>query len=738
ANLDRASVKFFFGTTEMAVSNRKPNMVTLTLPAGSAKSGQLSVRDGSATVYRLTSVDSRSPYTAGRLLIRFRDGAPRATVESAMQAAGITYYRYPGMNYLVASHNPDVSFDTVATRLKANAVFDQVSREAIFSTKGAPEDARYPEQWALPRINAPAAWDISKGSPDVVVAVLDTGIQTNHPDLATNIYVSPGETAGNNVDDDRNGRVDDVRGWNAYDQNGLTEDDNGHGTQVAGVIAAVQDKVGVTGLAPLTRILPVKVSNSSGLATSASLIDGINYAVRNRASVICMSIGANIDDPAVRDAVSFATTFNVTVAAPMGNEGTNLRQYPAAWSNQLNLLAVGATNSTDSRAAWSNFGDWMTVSAPGDSILTTTLGSGYGVVSGTSFAAAHVAGQAALIKSLKPSWSPTMLRSLIVSTAVDKGVAGFDTYFGNGRITMDSNTMGNLLGLILDDMGVRVSSEHEAGRTPADMAVDKNSETLWSSARTAEMTPQFMRLDMGQSSRLTSIAALPAGHYSYLFPASFTIELSNDDVTWRPVIQQTNFRIPESTWHRWNITPTQARYVRFNITETRKNTDNALHYAQIAEVAFNGEENNVVMNSSSVFYGSAYPSAFLTDGKNDTMWVSTVRGTSQREFAIADLKVNRTFRSIKLLSPPEIISGAFPKAIDFYTSNDKVNWTYVKSFRGLTSLAATWYTFAVPETSGRYIRIDVPETNTTSSKGALYSGNFANGFFTSIAEVSVE
>ena len=736
-NLDRTSLRFFFGTATMQILRQEKNLVEIARPTGSAFSGQITIRDGSTTIYRAASIDARSPYVFGRLLVRFREGAPRATIETALQSSGITYYRYPGLNYVVASHAPNQSFDSVALALRKHTVVEHVSRETIFSSKGAPADPLYEQQWALPLINAPAAWGVSEGSPDVVVAVLDTGVAIDHPDLVENIHKNTLETADNGIDDDRNGRTDDINGWNSYYQNGNVNDDNGHGTAVAGIIAAAKNDIGIAGFAPKTRILPCKVSNTRGLATSASLVDGINYAVRNRAMVMCIGVASPIDDPAVRDAVQFATSFNVTVVAPMGNDGSSLRQYPAAWSNQINLLAVGATNSSDGRPTWSNSGDWISVVAPGDRILTTTSDGAYGTVTGTSYAAAFVAGQAALLKSLKPSWTPAMVKNMITSSAVDRGTPGFDNLFGHGRITMSSAELGSLLGHIQEGMGILGSSNHEAGRNPWELVGDRDTETFWSSSRTSDNVPQWLRLDLGKSTRLNSIAAIPTGHYSYLFPADFTIEVSDDEATWRQVARETDFRIKESTWHRWSFTPLTARYVRFSVTKTRKNQDNGLHYAQIAEVAFNGEENNIVINASSNLYG-AYPSRNMMDGDPSSFWVTTARPRSQREFAIVDLGLNRTFKALKLLSPPEIIGGAFPKDIDFYASNDKVNWAWVKGFKGLTSLPATWYTFSVPETSARYIRLDIQATHAVKSKGALFAGNFVNGHVAAVAEVDVE
>ncbi|MEB3222146.1 MAG: S8 family serine peptidase [Candidatus Sericytochromatia bacterium] len=736
-NLNRASLRFFLGSSELAVTRRLSHTVTLSV-TGATTSGTFSVQDAGRTIYSVPAMDARGSTVFGRVLVRFREGSSRAAVEAALLAAGITYYRYPGLNYVVACHRPDVTFDSVSTQLKAHTVFDQVTRETVFGVKGTPVDPRYAEQWALKQVNAEAAWSFTDGSPDVIVAILDTGINTTHPDLASNLAVNARETPGNRIDDDNNGRIDDVNGWNCLEQTGIVEDDNGHGTQAAGIVGAVENDVGIVGLAPKTRLLPCKVATSEGLSTSSSIVDGINYAVRNRASVILLAQASSVADPAVRDAMEFATTFNVTCVAPMGNDGNSVPNYPAAWANELNFFAVGASNRTDARPSWGNTGGWMTVCAPGEGILTTTRGGSYATVSGTSFAAAHVAGQAALIKALKPSWTPAMVREMVSKSAIDRGSLGYDTTFGHGRITMDSAAFGNLLGQILDGMGIKTSSEHFSGLAVADMANDRNSETIWSSARTGGFEPQWLRVDLGKPTRLTSIAALTPSFYGYLFPASFQVQLSDDDVSWRTVATETDLSLPDSTWRRWNIAATTARYVRFNVTKSRQNIDNQLYYAQIAEVAFNGEENNIVLNSSTSYYGTSYPTAHMVDKDPNTMWVSAPRGGMTREFAIVDLKVSHAFRTIKLLSAPPIIANSFPRAIDFYTSNDKVNWVYLKSFKNLTSLPATWYTFSVPDVSARYIRIDIPETNRVRGAGSLYGGYGIDGFLASVAEVEVQ
>lgn len=739
AKLNKAGLKFYIGATEMAVVKKAAHQVVLRLPATfKGSSGIITVKDGTTQVVR-TSADAKNVYVAGRVVVRFKEGAPRATIEAALLAAGVTYYRYPGMNYVVAYHAPDVTFDQMRTKLQAASVFEAVTRDTIYYGKAVyPTDPRYGEQWPLPKINAPAGWPYSAGSPDVVVAVLDTGVNLSHPDLAVNVFKNIDEIAGNNKDDDNNGRVDDVAGWNSYDQTGLTEDDNGHGTEMAGIVAANQDNVGIVGLAYDSRILPCKVSNAEGLATSSTVIDGINYAVRNRASVINMSLASNIDDSAVKDAIEFATTFNVTVVCAMGNDGSYIKQYPAAWSKDLPIISVGATNKVDARPAWGTYGEWMTVCAPGDQVLTTTLKGGYTVASGTSHAAAHVSGLAALIKALKPGWTPVMVRDLIVKTAIDRGAPGFDQYYGNGRITLDTTALGNLLQQVLGNLAFDASSEHHAGETPAELAGDKNSEFIWSSRRSRENEQQWLRIDLGKQARISSVAALSSPYYAQLFPRDFTIEVSDDELTWRQVAAETDFRTSESTWTRWNIAPTFCHYVRFNITRANQNPDNALYYAQIAEVAFNGEEDAIVKNSSTSYYAHHYASTNLRDGDPETYWISAPSSKPRAEYVIVDLGASRAFNTVRLLSPPRIISEAFPKSVALWVSNDKVNWRHLRDVTNLTATPATWYNLTVPAATGRYVRIDATETNAAESHGSLYSGRQLSGYAAALAEVEVQ
>lgn len=732
ANLNKTTLSFTHAGVRLVIAKRTANQVVLTLAANGKKSGILDIRDGAAILTRATA-DTANVYVNGRVVVKFVEGAPRQAVESALQKAGVLYYRFPGMNYVVAYHKLDTAYETVRANLLAQGVFQDVTRDALFRQQAVTvADPRRGEQWALDMINAPTGWSYSVGSPDAMVAVLDTGIQLSHPDLSANLFKNTAEVAGNGLDDDGNGRIDDVNGWNAYDQTPNVNDDNGHGTQMAGIIAAASNKAGIAGLAFASRLIPVKVLNAEGVGTSSSIIDGINYAVRNRASVINISVTSVMDDAAVKGAIEFASTFNVTTVAPMGNDGARLTRFPAAWSRSLPVVAVGATNASDARPNFSNWGDWNTVTAPGENILTTTIGSSYASVSGTSAAAAYVSGLAALIKAVKPGYTPALVKDAIAQSVIDKGTPGYDEYYGHGRINIPG-----ALGSLLGNLDVDTSSEHFTGNYPADRAIDKNTETYWSSARRGGDTPEWLTIDLGAPRPVTSVAALSAPYYPFLFPADFTIEVSRDGSNWTTVASEVDFQIAESTWRKWNLAPVTAQYVRFNITRSRKNPDNDLYYDMIGEVAINGEENAIVKTSSSNYYGVFYATKYMTDKDPATMWISANRKSQTPEFAIADLGASQPITSIDLLSPPQIISEAFPRDFSLYVSNDKVNWTFVKEVKDVAAAPSQWYHFPIARTSARYVRVDISETNNAKSHGSLFGGYELSGYAAAIAELTI-
>ncbi len=320
----------------------------------------------------------------------------------------------------------------------------------------------FADLWGLHRIAVAAAWDVSRGA-GVLVAIVDTGIDYNHPDLAANVWTNPGEIAANGLDDDGNGYVDDVRGWDFADGDADPIDDYGHGTHVAGTVAAVGGNgTGVVGVAYESRVMAVRGLGTGGFGYETDLAEAILYAVDNGADVINASWGGTGAMQVVSDAIATAHAAGVVFVAAAGNSGVDLAGFfPAA---DPNAIAVGAVAHDDTRAYFSNFGSGLDVVAPGGgddpppsfepqrSILSTLSGAlnasnGYPAQqvlqqggarylrqAGTSMAAPHVAGTAALVLAAQPMLSVEQVRQVLRTTAVDLGPAGPDAAIGFGRI----------------------------------------------------------------------------------------------------------------------------------------------------------------------------------------------------------------------------------------------------------------------------------------------------------------
>lgn len=305
-----------------------------------------------------------------------------------------------------------------------------------------PNDTSLAQLWGhrspsnnLGGINSFLAWSVTTGSSTVKVAVIDTGVDVNHPDLAANIWTNPGEIPGNGIDDDGNGFIDDVRGWDfAYNDN-LPSDIHGHGTHVAGTIAAKGNNgIGVAGVAWSAAIIPVKFLSDSGPGYTSDAIEAIDYATRMGARLSNNSWGGGGYSGALRSAIQRAAAGNSLFVAAAGNAGSNndySPSYPASYDGP-NILSVAATTSSDRLASFSNYGlSAVDIAAPGEGIYSTYPGNRYRTLSGTSMAAPQVSGAAVLLLAENPSLGWLDLRSRLVDSA-DRVVA-LQSKITNGR-----------------------------------------------------------------------------------------------------------------------------------------------------------------------------------------------------------------------------------------------------------------------------------------------------------------
>jgi subtilisin family serine protease len=378
----------------------------------------------------------------GQLVVRFKAQIDQNDIQSLLEKMGAAVKKQiPAINYFVISLPDGLSISEAQDWLQKKGVVAQSEPNYLIPVHAAPDDPDFFRQWSLNNtglkggrddadIDALEAWNIETGRRDVVIAVIDTGVDYTHEDLRGNIWHNLGEIPDNGIDDDGNGYIDDVIGWDFVDSfdGALYEDfetpDNdpmdrhGHGTHVAGIIGAVTDnETGVAGVAWHCQIMPVRAGykdrSGDGVLESADAASAIIYAAENKAQVINLSWGDYQKANLIEDAMAYATEKRALIVAAAGNENSDSLVYPAAFANNA-VLAVGATDNEDKKASFSNYGNWVDVSAPGVGIYSTYTDNAYIQMSGTSMAAPHVAGIAGLVFSYFPDMSSFAVKNRIM------------------------------------------------------------------------------------------------------------------------------------------------------------------------------------------------------------------------------------------------------------------------------------------------------------------------------------
>lgn len=472
-----------------------------------------------------TSVHAKGPtaWVADELLVGFRAGVPRDKGKAIYKAHGAAFIdEIPRIKTHII-RVPSHALEKIQRALSHRPEVEYVEKNVILAPDLVPNDPYYPSQWHLPKILALQAWEITKGSSDVIIAILDSGVDSNHPDLAAKI----------------------IDGYNFCDDNADTSDVYGHGTAVAGAAAALSNNgTGVAAPACESLIMPIRVSDTSGYANITTISRGLIWAVDHGARVMNLSFGGVAASSTIRNAAQYVVNNGGLVVAAAGNcaclDGTAETPY---------IISVSATDRYDNLALFSSRGEYVDVSAPGQSILSTLRGGSYSSVSGTSFASPVTAGIIALMWSVNPDLTWVGIRDLLEGTAVDLGIPGYDTSFGFGRVNAyeavlaaidatdpsDSTPPSVSISSPMDGaavsgiVGVNVSASDNVGVTEIELYID---DVLFAT----DVTEPFVftwdtTLSSNATHTLHAVAYDAAGNSNASGFRSLTVDNSKSDVT---------------------------------------------------------------------------------------------------------------------------------------------------------------------------------------------------------------
>jgi len=370
-------------------------------------------------------------YYAGQIIIKYKNGTPASQRQALRGSLGASQMKDLGIinaelvklksgmtveqGMALAKKNPAVvyaepDYELHALDLQKSPLVDFVPNDPLFN-----------QLYGMTKISAPQAWDVFTGSPSVLVGVIDTGIDYNHPDLVANAWVNPGEIPGNSLDDDSNGFVDDVHGYDFVNNDGDPFDDHFHGTHCSGTIGGVGNNgVGVVGVNWNVKIAGIKFLDSGGSGSTANAISSVQYAVTIGCRLTSNSWGGGGFSQALKDAIDAAGVAGQLFVAAAGNAGSNIDaspSYPASYAS-ANIVSVAATDQNDALASFSNYGlTSVDLGAPGVDILSCQPGAQYQLLSGTSMATPHVAGACAMVWGRFPGMTYAQVKTRIMDFA---------------------------------------------------------------------------------------------------------------------------------------------------------------------------------------------------------------------------------------------------------------------------------------------------------------------------------
>src|SRR3972149_6429072 len=427
-------------------------------------------------------------YVPDRLLIKFKKDVSSAEKDKLLKENGASVLSEIKQIDVKLIKVPEQALEKVQAAFAKNSAVEYVEKDYIFEPAAIPNDPYYPNQWHLPAINAPAAWDITKGS-SIPIAILDTGVDPNHPDLKNKLTL----------------------GYNFYNNNNDWSDVCGHGTAVAGSAAAISNNaIGVSGVAWNNPIIPIKITDANCYGYYSSMINGIVYAADKGARVANISFQI-FNGASLSDAARYMNDHGGWVVAAAGNTGI-LENY----SDNPYIISVGATDLNNIVTAFSSYGPFVDFAAPGLLIYTTKSGGIYDYTSGTSFSSPIVAGVVALVISNNPSMNSQQIYEALKNSAVDKGNVGRDNFYGWGLV--------NAYGALLQNNPITPPPDTTPPGTPSLLAPA-------SGAVIKDNTPTFDWTDVTDPSLPVTYALLADNNNDFSSPEISKQSLSSSDFT---------------------------------------------------------------------------------------------------------------------------------------------------------------------------------------------------------------
>lgn len=394
----------------------------------------------SVTFGDLSPESLTTPHKQGEMIVTFQNDVPQREIDRVIaEINGTIVHKFKSNNSIQVRLNSNDSRQLLSVNrfLASNSQVKKIALNRLFSISTNPDDPKFSKQYHHRKIESSKAWEITTGDRDIVVAIIDTGVLYNHPDLKENYWTNPGETGldkegndkrTNGIDDDKNGYIDDFRGWDFADNDNDPKDGHGHGTHCAGTIGAKGDNgVGITGINWDVSIVGLRFLNNKGQGSEADAIKAIEYATMMGFDVTSNSWGGDASDSAeedlLKEAIKSSGKAGLLFIAAAGNNGRNTdkrKTLPAGYDLDT-IISVGSSDSNDRLSGFSNYGtNTVDLLAPGSSIYSTKksgfFSGEYGSMSGTSMAAPMVAGAVALIKSEFPSETALEIKQRILDS----------------------------------------------------------------------------------------------------------------------------------------------------------------------------------------------------------------------------------------------------------------------------------------------------------------------------------